>query len=509
MTLEIPSLGRPFTLGMLYDAREEKIIPGITLWNNEDLNINISTISVQSQNSTDFEVLTSDSFYDKSSALDLSGELKISVLSGMVNVGGSGKFLNDTKESKKQARVTLKYKRTTRFDQLSMKHLSYKNITYKEVFSKKIATHVVTGILYGAQAFFIFDQKVTNSEEVKDVQGKLEGMVMKIGELRGDVNVNDTEREVASQISCKFYGHIALERNPTTYEEAVEIYAKICTPENQCFPNRIGRSGSEAVPLKIWLHPLKDLDSSAARLVQEISDHLVFTAEEMMQEMSEVIMECNDMMGHPAAMTFPALANKIRQFKKHFQHFRIMFQKKLSQVLSSVRGEYMEESSLEEFLTGKEKSPFSDQKIRTFLHRRWTEMDYVHSIFTKVTKYRLVTEQRELIKEIYDPNYDSTWCFNFSLGNKDLYLSHLESWLYKEPWDYQEISSDGETKEWFEEKGISKIVKEHVRNFDAAAMEATSMKFLVTSVVCSAGPGIILHEYCNGDPVTNYCTCSK
>ncbi|XP_056374791.1 stonustoxin subunit alpha-like [Hyla sarda] len=497
MALVIPSLGRPFTLGMLYDAREEKIIPGITLWNKDDLENNLST---RPHNSTDFEVLTSDSFYDKSSALDLSGELKISVLSGMVNVGGSGKFLNDTKESKKQARVTLKYKRTTRFDQLSMKHLSYKNITYKEVFSKKIATHVVTGILYGAQAFFIFDQKVTNSEEVKDVQGKLTGMVMKIGELRGDVRMNDTEREVVRHFSCKFQGDFALERNPTTYEEVVKIYTSL--------PNLIGENGEKAVPIQVSLHPLKDLDSRAARLVQEISDHLVFTAEEIMREMSEVIMECNDMMGHPAAMTFPALANKIRQFKKLFEHFRIMSQRKLSQVLSSVRGGYMEESSLEEFLTGKERSPFSDQKIRTFLDRRCREMDYVYSLLKQLGKFKIVTEQRELIEEILDPNYFCTMCFNFALEYKDLYLLHLESWLHEEPTDYQEISSDGETEEWFKENVTSMTAKNLVSGLFRPE-EYTHYKRLVTSVMCSKAPGISLHHYYSKDPVTNYCTCSK
>ncbi|XP_040290003.1 neoverrucotoxin subunit alpha-like [Bufo bufo] len=444
MTLEIPSLGRPFSLGMLYDCYEEKLIPGITLWNREDLDNHISTTP---QNKTDFEVLTSDAVSDKSSALNVSGELKISLWSGMVEVAGSGKYFTDTKESKKQSRVTLKYLRTTRFDQLGMNHLCPKNITYKDVLEKGIATHVVTGILYGAQAFFIFDKKVSASKTNKDVQGQLKGMVTKIANLTGELKMNEAENKEVCQFNCKFHGDFALEKNPVNYEEAVTTYASL--------PKLIGEDGEKAVPIKVWLYPLKNLDDRAASLVRQISDHLVFTAENILQQMSEVVMECNDMMRHPAAITFPALNNKISQFKRLFEYFRVKFQKQLSQVLPSIRCGKMKESILENILTRKEKSPFRDKNIRTFLSRRWLEMETVHSLLNQLTDFRVISEERELIKEILDPNFQETFCVNFSsLASEDPYLSHLESWLHKETWDLQDSFNEGENQQWFEQSDI-------------------------------------------------------
>ena len=35
--LIMPTLGRPFQLGMLYDVRSDKILPGVTLWDPDDL----------------------------------------------------------------------------------------------------------------------------------------------------------------------------------------------------------------------------------------------------------------------------------------------------------------------------------------------------------------------------------------------------------------------------------------------------------------------------------------
>ncbi|XP_069815355.1 stonustoxin subunit alpha-like [Dendropsophus ebraccatus] len=498
MALEIPALGRPFSLGMLYDCREEKIIPGITLWNKGDLATNITA---RSQNSTYFEVLTSDSLSNKSSTLNVSGSLKISLWSGMIDVDGSGKYLTDTKDSKKQARVILQYKRTTKFEQLNMDHLSYNNITHQEVFDKGIATHVVTGILYGAQAFFIFDQELTNSEKVKDVEGKLQGIVKKIGELTGSVNMKDTEKKAVSKLNCKFHGDFALEKNPVTYEEAVKIYASL--------PSLLGENGEKAVPMKVWLYPLINLDSRAARLAREISENLVFRVEDIMQQMSEVVMECNDMMGHPAATTFPALANKISQFKKLFEHFRVMYQRQLSKALPSVRGGNMEESSLENILLRKDKSPFSDQNIRRFLKRRRLEMEYVQSIRTQLADFRIVADQTDLMKELLEPNYLGTVCFNFYLDYEDLYLSHLESWVYKEPWNLQDIFNVGETEEWYEEDEVSKNVRRNVSDFQASAISAVNMAFLITSDRCHAGPGVNVHLIRNGNPRTNFCTCRR
>ncbi|XP_069815828.1 neoverrucotoxin subunit beta-like [Dendropsophus ebraccatus] len=461
MALEIPALGRPFTLGMLYDCREEKIIPGITLWNREDLARNIIE---KSQKGTDFDVLTSDSLSDKSSALNISGALKISLWSGMIDIEGSGKYLTDTKESEKQARVTLQYKRTTKFEQLAMNHLSYNNITYQEVFDKAIATHVVTGILYGAQAFYIFDQKVNNSEKVKDVQGKLQVMVTKIGDLTVNMGMNSTEREEVLQFGCKFHGDFALEKNPVTYEEAVEIYASL--------PSLLGENGEKAVPMKVWLYPLKNLDSRAARLVRDISDHLVFRAEDIMQQMSEVVMECNDMMGHPAATTFPALANKIVRFRKLFERFRVMYKKQLAQVLPSVRGGNMEESSLEDILL----------RVQTHL------------------TYLL----RESVLKISRQNA-ANLCFNFNLDYEDLYLSHLESWFHREPWDFQDTFSNGETKNWYEQYKISEHVFLEVQKF--LTTKCFEADFVITAFACRSGPGIKRHLLANEDVLADFCLC--
>ena len=89
----------------------------LTLWDREALE---KEADERPQPNSDFEIVASDSIKDKSTALNVDASLKASFLCGLVEIEGSAKFLSDSKISRNQARVTLKYKTTTKFKELSM-----------------------------------------------------------------------------------------------------------------------------------------------------------------------------------------------------------------------------------------------------------------------------------------------------------------------------------------------------------------------------------------------------
>ncbi|CAF1372540.1 unnamed protein product [Didymodactylos carnosus] len=173
--LKLRALGRPFQLGMLYDARNDELIPGITLWNPTVLEKNIK--SVDNTRETGYKISTEDTFEEKSSMLGINAELKLSVLAGLVEVSGSAEYINDRKKTEHVERLTLQYSTKTRFDHLTMTHLGRGNANHPEVFDQKIATHVVTGIFYGAEAYLIFDRTYSSTEDRTKVQGLVKAAV--------------------------------------------------------------------------------------------------------------------------------------------------------------------------------------------------------------------------------------------------------------------------------------------------------------------------------------------
>ena len=77
--------------------------------------------------------------------MKIEASLKVSFLGGPVSVGGSAKYLDDKRNSKYAARVTLKYDARTRFEQLTMAHLHQSGIKYPAFMDQTRATHVVVG----------------------------------------------------------------------------------------------------------------------------------------------------------------------------------------------------------------------------------------------------------------------------------------------------------------------------------------------------------------------------
>ncbi|KAG8127239.1 hypothetical protein E2320_014165 [Naja naja] len=314
--IEIPALGHPFQLGMLYDCRKDALIPGVTLWDCSSLQKDLTT---KPQPTTATKIIASDSIDDKASALDISGSLKASFFGGLINVRGSAEYLQDTKKSKKQARVTIQYKTTTRNEQLTMSHLGIQNVSHPAVFEQGTATHVVTAILYGAQAFLSLTER---------------------GEA--EVKLTEEEKENALKFRCKFYGDFSLERNPVTFQDAIKVHATL--------PKLLGEDGEKAVPMWVWLYPLTKLDTRAAKMVCEISLGLIFDAEKILEELNEIQMQSNDLANDPIAETFPEIKRKIQQFKDLLKQHRQTFQKQLARVLPSIRGGGQEEGTLVDIL---------------------------------------------------------------------------------------------------------------------------------------------------------------
>nr|XP_014354316.1 PREDICTED: neoverrucotoxin subunit beta-like [Latimeria chalumnae] len=252
---------------------------GVTLW---DLNLLKKDLHKTSQRNTEFTVIASDSIEDKSSTLNVEASLKASFLCGLVAVEGSGKYLNDKTISKQQAMVTLQYRTTTAYE-YPMSHLGCHNVTYPDVFDQGTATHVVTAIVYRAQAFFVFDCTVSSDENKQDIQGFMKGMINKILKIevsgQGSVHIKEQDKLQTNNFSCKFHGDFALPSNPTTFENAIKIYTDL--------PKMIGENGEHSVPIRVWLYPLNLLDSKAAELVYSISIGLVDCSQAVLEEIDD------------------------------------------------------------------------------------------------------------------------------------------------------------------------------------------------------------------------------
>ncbi|XP_066575627.1 neoverrucotoxin subunit beta [Amia ocellicauda] len=495
--IEMSALGRPLYPGMLYDCRNDSFIPGVTLWDIEAVR---KDLDVHPKPNTEINVTASNSLHEKSSLLDVSASLKASFLGGLVEVGGSAKYLNDTVTSTQQCRVTMQYKQTTEFKQLTMTQLG--NVTYPKVFEKKTATHVITAVLYGAQAFLVFDQTASKNESKQDIQGNLQMMVKKIPSFSiegdGGLKMTEEDKKKVEKFSCKFYGDFQLKQNPTTYLEAVQVYSKL--------PELLGEKGEKAVPVRVWLYPLIDLNCNAARLVREISVSLVSEAEKVLEELTEAYVRSNSLISNSLVSHFTDLKNKLEDFQGKFKPYKDIFQKALSRILPAIRGGGKEEQALVDILQVHHKSPLTHKQLEKWLDDKDDEIQMLRSY--TVTMSIPIVSTAELQGLLFDPQIDTVFCFTFtSLQYEDQYLSTVTQYLQSEEFRKLEISGSvlnslkKEPQPWFKSPEISAWMRVNLQLFlelSKTYMDEKKTKFVITSISDPSNPGASIRLYKHG-----------
>ena len=408
---QIPALGRPFGLGMLYDRRSEKLILGKTLWSPDHLDQAVNTITKPYTNS---EVLAEDTIDDKASALNIEASIKLSFLGGLVTVEGAAKYLDDRKTSSHHSRVVLKYETTTELKQLTMEHLGRGKVQYPEVFDQDIATDVVVGILYGAKAFLIFDQEVSKDESLKEVHGNMKVLVKTLPGIsvdgRGSVDINEDQKKKTEKMHCKMYGDFRTEESPTTYEEAVRVYKQL--------PSLIGNKGQNAVAIQVYLRPLSEIDSKGQRMVREISANYINKTCEIQEQIQCIEAKCSDLMREDVCSSFPRVKKQLSRFKSNISRYKIFFQKTLLPLLPSIRGGGAEESALGDIFEEKERSPFGQTRIDTWIVKKEREVKRLQGMigFLKNTPF---VSPEDVENEAFDPSNEHVVCCTFKIGKED------------------------------------------------------------------------------------------
>lgn len=108
-----------FQLGSLYDRRTDNLLSSYALWKEDDIKKKgffSQRICSSQQWLTDSE----NTFSSKVRNLDIESGLTLSLLGEMINIKGHAKYFEDTVSSSNVAKVSLTYKETTVYQELTL-----------------------------------------------------------------------------------------------------------------------------------------------------------------------------------------------------------------------------------------------------------------------------------------------------------------------------------------------------------------------------------------------------
>ena len=452
--LDIPCLGRPFQVGMLYDCRSDRLIQGMKLWDTASMTQALKT--KPKIGSGQFEVIARDSIADKAHHLGIEGGLKLSCLGGLVNVSGSAQYLTDERSSQQQARVTLKYQNTSRFEELTLGELENKQSGHGVVGCGD-ATHVVTGVLYGAEAFFVFDREMSHDDNLQGIQDFMKAKVKSLPAIAAGkiADVSETDKENVDMYHCTVHTDFHFPEKPTTYQDAVRALKEL--------PNLL-KDDANIVPKHVWLYPLSTFATST-QMTQEVIADLVAKMECVLESFHESKMKCTDLMQSKHASRLPGIQNQLRQFKDMLAGYKTKFINQLAATIPQVRDGSTPETDLEKLFKANSTSPFSEKHLSSWLEGKEKEIGMLSRILERITS---ADYTHDLTTVVFNIDYNFVLCFSLTVaGKENAYLEIMSAYLC-EP-DMKQEFEVAMPKQWYDNGELMRNILVQARQFNEFA----------------------------------------
>jgi len=489
--LEVPCFGESFQLGMLYDCRSHHLVSGPTLWESDIVkNSSVSRAFPQSK----YAVFTGHSLEEKMAMLGVDSSLKMSLMTGLVKPSGIGNFIFDQKSSKKQARVTLKYESTSKFDALSLDQV--KKEVHRDITEEITATHFVSGIEYGTQAVFVFDRDVDEKERNVDVENDLKFTIDSLPRVAvdGSASFCGDEKDAGElkKLKCTFYGNqtIASFKSSMSYQDAVMAYSALNTNEEPQV---------REIPKKVWLHPLSSLDSTTESPVREISSQVTDGLQDIISSFDDFETRLSDLIENNVCSIFSSLKRQISRCGKAVSEYRKNLLKTLSSLLPVVRSGDEEEKILTDVLDKVASSPFHQTCLSSWISGKEKEVKLLSTYLEYLKDVQLVLSLEDLDSVVDSLEYDRVVCFSLlPVSDQDDMAEQMYAFLRSGSWEQERLAAQS----WFENLEVINDIKSKARIFRGFVKENErdgNTKFIFTNIHRSADEKVVtIHLYEDG-----------
>ncbi|CAG8745182.1 2108_t:CDS:1, partial [Acaulospora colombiana] len=313
-----------------------------------------------------------DSYKEKFNKLDVESQLKISILSGLLSLEGSGKYLKDVKSSSKSVKGTLIYRMSSVQESLNINHDDVKTYIATDAFNIQGATHVVTGIKWGATMMSSFECKNRNIRNKSKIEGILKANLEKVSTCIGasigvDAGVKEERLEFSNHFSIKIHGDVIPDNKklPQSFDEAKEILTELplYVKKYNC---------GKGVPIEFTLYPLSELARkfkhtiTIGSIITELNEQTILRVEQIFDDFLKSKKMLNDLRDEARSISDHILDVTLHIIEKRVQDTKIEetnFRNKLADSLILVRSGRCNINEIERRISDFQKSILSDESI--------------------------------------------------------------------------------------------------------------------------------------------------
>ncbi len=278
----VQALGRPASLGQLYDARSSNLLQQ-TLFNTADMKpIRMSIGKTEATFKEDKTIR------ERRESLDVNASVSLSILGGMVKVRfsplpldtgctkaqqcqikGFGSYLDRSDESEESTTISAIARIRTFQDRLDLLSLQNAVALSPAAIQKSGATHCITAITYGGAVLGTLSEKQANKDKSTDVHGKFSLDILKslgaLASAKGTAEVISKEQDKVNSFNLT----VTLTGDFRSLSENIPV-----TPVGMI--DTVSRATSligDGVPLELYMTPLTQFDMiSTVQLSREFAE---------------------------------------------------------------------------------------------------------------------------------------------------------------------------------------------------------------------------------------------
>ena len=491
-----------FRLGSLYDRRTDNLLPGFTLW-KEDSFAKKGFISERLASNQQWLIDSENTFSSKVWKLDIEAGLTLSLMGGLVDIKGHAKYLKDTASSSNVAKVSLTYKETTVYRELTsdaLYNLDFGDLLTNEE-KKNEFTHVVVGIQFGGTCTMVFEREIKNNETKDEIEGAL-SVVLKSIPISGEakLKLKSDEKEKVDNFKCTVYSDLKSDTSVANWDEALSLYKSL--------PTKLSASGEtdaeKGVPVKIWLLPKNMLNSKHNTFVKELSSFVVNKPKDIIESLNKAINESHDLLNK--ARKFPILNKKIGRFAKLVENYSITFRKDiLSVLLVSIRKGTDDEKLLFDAVEKHEHSAFG--YLSTWIRRITKEVDNLLATQTLLSvSFANKKFEQNIVEKTTSVVFTLKMC-----ASEDKFLDEMES-CYNNLIQNETTTSKEKTidilyeKKWFEDESLKEKMRKmayQMRIFASANQLNEDAGFFLREMECEGVPDCSIDVWEKGIKLTS------
>ena len=348
---EVASLGRAVQIGELYDARTDQFIR-LLLFNDT---LPEDTIKSRDNFNTKSNYDITNKLDEKFNMMDISASLKVSVMSGLFTLEGSGKFFKDTKKSAKSAKATLMHSITTKAERVNMYSSAIDQVIDRRALNDIDCTHVVVGIQWGGNAFISVEDSNQEDKDTQIIEGSLKAHMDKWIKIDGaaSVNFSEGERKEFSKFSFEIFGDVLPDEVPQDLATALTFMANV--------PDYIKKANDgRGMAIAYTLLPISGLrkrfggESKLNSLIKDVNNVIVKKATNLFDDLNTARAELNDVMNRIKRFEPYIASDRVKAMNDISFDFNIIqseAQKQLAQHLIAVRSGAEESHELESILS--------------------------------------------------------------------------------------------------------------------------------------------------------------